>query len=171
MEVLQSSLGSLRVQAQDYTDHSCESVRSELEQNLQAVKGDLQTVKDELEKDLQALWDEVRDIRSETVWRQPDMATRGVSGALGVSLLPLLMPWAGTVALLEQRARGGLLVAHQRPRGLWETRVCWRQVSRHLSSLPCPAWRARCLCHLHPHHFARLSPTSSLTSPPSTTVR
>ncbi|MPC98067.1 hypothetical protein E2C01_093417 [Portunus trituberculatus] len=40
MEVLQSSLGSLRAKAQIYTDRSCESVRDELEQNLQAVKGD-----------------------------------------------------------------------------------------------------------------------------------
>ncbi|MPC52280.1 hypothetical protein E2C01_046144 [Portunus trituberculatus] len=68
--VLQSSLGSLRTEAQDYTDLSCESVQGE----LQAVKDDLQTVKGELEKDLQALRDEVRDIRSEAVWHQPDMA-------------------------------------------------------------------------------------------------
>ncbi|MPC87890.1 hypothetical protein E2C01_082770 [Portunus trituberculatus] len=128
MEVLQSSLGSLRAEAQDYTDRSCESVRGELEQNLQAVNGDLQTEKGELEKDLQALRDEFGANR---IWQGAHGPTRGVLGA----------PWVGTGALLEQWTRGGLLEAHQRPPGLWETRVCWHQVPRHLPSLPRPAWR------------------------------
>ncbi|MPD06810.1 hypothetical protein E2C01_102638 [Portunus trituberculatus] len=106
MEVLQSSLGSLRAEAQDYTDRSCESVR----------------VKGELEKDLQALRDEVRDIRSKAVWRQTDMAgcrwpDKECFGSTGsvASAPPGAMDgdWGLVGAACPWRAPGGPLAASQ----------------------------------------------------------
>ncbi|XP_050693915.1 protein enabled homolog [Eriocheir sinensis] len=52
-EVLQSSLSSLKVETQQYTDKACDSVKSELLEEVQSLKGEVQGLREEVEAETQ----------------------------------------------------------------------------------------------------------------------
>lgn len=47
-EVMQSSLGSLRAETQQYTDQACDGVRSEVQGELQTLRGEVETLQEEV---------------------------------------------------------------------------------------------------------------------------
>ena len=90
VEVMQSSLSSLRVETQQYTDQACDSVRSELLEKVQTLENEVHGLR-EVERQL-------REVAASHVEQRE--ATRVLApGAEAAELLgPAWIPWQGPLA-------------------------------------------------------------------------